>query len=168
MQASTGTETASLASQAADLLPHWDRFFRSLLNRRLRSTLYRGPAVDLSPAQLQALSALARSDLRMGDLAQYLGLAESSVTRLVDRLAGAGFVERRPSGLDRRSVVAGLTSAGRTLVRRLEEDRRALLIHLLGGLEPDERVDAVRLFGRLADTLAARQGDPASTAGVRP
>ena len=104
----------------------------------------------------------------MGDLAQYLGLAESSVTRLVDRLAASGFVERRPSALDRRSVVAGLTSVGRTLVRRLEEDRRALLVDLLAGLEPDERIEAVRLFGRLADTLAARQEDPAAPVGGRP
>jgi len=154
MQVSDGT-----APLAAELLPHWDRFFRSLVNRRLRSTLYRGPAGDLTPAQLQALGALRDSDLRMGDLAQYLGLAESSVTRLVDRLVAAGLVERRPRQHDRRSVVAGLTGPGRTLVRQMEADRRTLLVELLGGLEPDERVDAVRLFGRLADALASHQAD---------
>ncbi len=153
MQASS-SETRALAAQ---LLPHWDRFFRILLNRRSRSTLFRGPAGELTPAQLQALGALARSDLRMGDLAHDLGLAESSVTRLVDRLVAAGLVERRSTAEDRRRVVAGLTPAGKALVRHIEQDRRALLVELLEGLEPDERADAVGLFGRLADALASRQ-----------
>jgi DNA-binding MarR family transcriptional regulator len=155
MQASDGT-----GALAAELLPHWDRFFRFLLNRRLRSTLYRGVAGDLTPAQLQALGALGRSDLRMGDLAQDLGLAESSVTRLMDRLVAAGLVERRSSAEDRRRVVAGLSAAGRRLVAQMEQDRRALLVELLDGLEPDERADAVRLFARLADALASRRPDP--------
>ena len=105
MQASDGT-----GALAAELLPHWDRFFRFLLNRRLRSTLYRGVAGDLTPAQLQALGALGRSDLRMGDLAQDLGLAESSVTRLMDRLVAAGLVERRSSAEDRRRAHRGAPS----------------------------------------------------------
>ena len=155
MQASDGT-----GPMAAELLPHWDRFFRFLLNRRLRSTLYRGLAGDLTPAQLQAMGTLGRSDLRMGDLAQDLGLAESSVTRLVDRLAAAGLVERRSSAEDRRRVVAGLTQAGRTLVRQMEQDRRALLVELLDGLEPEERGEAVRLFARLADALSSRRPQP--------
>jgi DNA-binding MarR family transcriptional regulator len=153
VQASSN-DTRALAAQ---LLPHWDRFFRFLLNRRSRSMLFRGPAGELTPAQLQALGALGRSDLRMGDLAHDIGLAESSVTRLVDRLVAAGLVERRSTAEDRRRVVAGLTPSGKTLVRQIDQDRRALLVELLEGLEPHERADAVSLFDRLADALATRQ-----------
>jgi len=102
------------------LAAHWEELSRFVLDRKVRSSLYRGPAGDLSHIQLAALTALADGDVRMGDLATRLGLAESSVTRLVDRLEGVGLAARRPSAGDRRCVEAGLTpSDDEFLARKL-------------------------------------------------
>jgi DNA-binding MarR family transcriptional regulator len=51
--------------------------------------------------------------LRMVDLSRSLSLSKSGVTRLVDRLAERGLVERAACPRDRRVVYAGLTEAGR-------------------------------------------------------
>src|SRR5438477_81766 len=80
-----------------------------------------------SAPQLYALGELARDDLRMTELAGRLGLAESTVTRVIDRLESAGLVARRTSPPDRRCVVAELTPTGRRLAAELEESRRQFL-----------------------------------------
>jgi len=59
------------------------------------------------PVRLQALAALAAGDLRMSEREARLGLAVSTVTRLVDRPEAAGLVERRSQRPDRRSCSSG-------------------------------------------------------------
>ena len=55
----------------------------------------------------------------MSDLAASLACDASSVTAIVDRLEGRGFVERRPAEHDRRVKVLVLTPSGKALHERL-------------------------------------------------
>jgi DNA-binding MarR family transcriptional regulator len=64
--------------------------------------------------------------LRMSELADALLLSRSGATRLVDRLAADGLVERVVCEADRRGQWAALTDQGR------ERLRRAAPIHLRG------------------------------------
>ena len=68
-------------------------------------------------------------------LCQVLGLTHSGGVRLVDRLAGAGLVERGP-GADRRSRSVRLTAAGRRAAHRMSGQRIAYLTSLLARLSP--------------------------------
>jgi DNA-binding MarR family transcriptional regulator len=61
--------------------------------------------------------------LTMGALADQVAVTSGGVTRLVDRMAGAGLVARRPGARDRRIAYAVLTADGRA---RLQE---ALRVH---------------------------------------
>jgi DNA-binding MarR family transcriptional regulator len=58
--------------------------------------------------------------LRMGDLADRLLLSRSGLTRLVDRLAARGLLERHSCPSDRRGTYARLTEEG---LARFEEAR---------------------------------------------
>src|SRR5439155_10364422 len=136
------TAPAELAGQLA---AHWQELNRFVLDRKVRPSLYRGPAGDLSHIQLAALTVLGEGDVRMGDLAARLGLPESSATRMVDRLESVGLAARRPARGDRRCVEAGLTAEGRRVVRRVQADRREFLDEILRTLDPDERGELVRL-----------------------
>jgi DNA-binding MarR family transcriptional regulator len=158
----------SVGSLAAEFGTYWNRLFRFMLNRRLRSALYQGAPGDLTPAQFQALGLLRDEDLRMGDLAHRLGLAESTVTRLVDRLEAAGFAERRPDRPDRRRVMAGITRNGRRLLDELDASRDAFLAEILSTLEPGERAELVRLFAKVTGALSGHEESVAggSMAGV--
>src|SRR5438128_529834 len=108
---------------AGELDRHWIELARFMTSRRMRSSVYAGALRDLSAAQLHALGLLAEQGLRMSELAARLGVAESTATRLVDRLEAAKLVERRASEPDRRCVVAGLTPSGRRIAAELEESR---------------------------------------------
>lgn len=59
---------------------------------------------------------LARAEdgqLSMGPLAEEVALTTGGITRLLDRMIKAGYVERRPGTTDRRVAFAVLTPAGR-------------------------------------------------------
>jgi DNA-binding MarR family transcriptional regulator len=83
----------------------------------------------LSLAEYDALLQLARSPgrkLRMNRLADRIILSRSGITRLIDRLAGAGLVERAHCASDARGAEAVLTRQG------LERLRAASTTHLRG------------------------------------
>jgi DNA-binding MarR family transcriptional regulator len=68
----------------------------------------------------EVLLRLARSpdqQLRMAELARQVGLSTSGLTRLVDRVEEAGYVERQSCPNDRRGAFAVLTPAGQDLLR---------------------------------------------------
>ncbi len=71
-------------------------------------------------AVLLRLAEADRNRLRMIDLADSVLLSKSGATRLVDRLAARGLVERSPCAEDRRAIWASLTEAG---LRSVEETR---------------------------------------------
>lgn len=90
-----------------------------LVEKELDEALQHGHGLPLS--DYRALCALSRSDsdpLRMGELAERIGLKDSSVTRLVGRLETRGLAQRTAAVDDGRAVAASITPAGR---RRYEE-----------------------------------------------
>ncbi len=61
---------------------------------------------------LVQLEESAEHRLRMTDLAGAVLLSKSGLTRLIDRMCGAGLVERAPDPFDRRGTYVILTTAG--------------------------------------------------------
>lgn len=89
--------------------------------------------------------------LRMTELAERGALSLSGMSRVVDRLARAGFVERTPCPSDARGSYAHLTAAG---LAKLEEAYpthlrgvREHVIDHLGGVDLAAFADAVEAFG---------------------
>jgi DNA-binding MarR family transcriptional regulator len=83
---------------------------------------------DVTLPQLRALVVLAdRGILRGADIAEELQVNPSTATRMTDRLVAKGLVRRVRSTDDRRVVRLRLTRAGREIVERVMEKRRAAL-----------------------------------------
>jgi DNA-binding MarR family transcriptional regulator len=76
--------------------------------------------MDLTMAQFKLLLLVAEHDgLRVGDLAQTLGVTPPTVTASLDRLVAHGLVLRQDDPIDRRLVIARATPEGRALLGRL-------------------------------------------------
>ena len=76
--------------------------------------------LQLSPTQAMALHELeVERPVSMRELAQRLKSDPSTITGLIDRLVGRGFVERRPDPRDRRVTGVALTREGEQLRERL-------------------------------------------------
>lgn len=92
----------------------------------------------------------------MDDLRNAVGLTPSGAVRLVDRLAAAGLVERRP-GADGRSLALHLTGRGRRAARRVLAARAESLARLVAVLDERERRSLVDLTEKLVAALATQR-----------
>jgi DNA-binding MarR family transcriptional regulator len=76
---------------------------------------------ELTFAQYEALMLLQFSrtgQLPLGKIGQRLQVHPASVTNVIDRLEGKGFVERRPHPDDQRTTLATITRSGRAVASR--------------------------------------------------
>lgn len=108
---------------------------------------------QLSPHEFRALRAISQADTsRLSDLADRLGIANRSVTEVVDSLEDKGLVARAPSPTDRRAVTASLTSEGSRLIGEIGTARAAAGAQFLDPLTPAQRQSLRTLLTRLLQT----------------
>lgn len=70
-------------------------------------------ATDLSALRMLIIREQRGELVKPHDLARHLGISSASTTKLLDRLAADGFVERRAHPHDRRALVIALTTSAR-------------------------------------------------------
>ena len=102
---------------------------------------------------LLELSRADGGELRPFALEQELLLAQYNLSRLIDRLEKAGYVERRTCREDWRGQVVAITSSGRTLVKRMWPSYRAAIGRHVGAkLSEDEAARLASLLGKFVDS----------------
>lgn len=121
----------------ADLVEEVEAASHGLLGVSMRAL---AEVDSVSTTQLRALMLLHDiGPVNLSFLAERLGVAISSASRLVDRLAASGHVERTVPSHSRREVLLTLSPAGRRIVRRHQKARLAVFADLLGRLTAEER-----------------------------
>jgi DNA-binding MarR family transcriptional regulator len=118
----------------ADLSAAWSQVaaFASAVDASLGKWLMDAHRIGLTDYRALAhLSQASDKELRVNDLAQRIGLNQSSVTRLVSRLEAKDLMYRDTCPDDGRGVYAVITEQGETLLREVrgayEERVRGLL-----------------------------------------
>jgi DNA-binding MarR family transcriptional regulator len=94
--------------------------------------------------------------LRVGELADRVGVDDTTAKRLIDRIEELGLAERRRVEGDRRATVVGLTVEGEELVAGVAAQRRLFFCEVLAALDPEERAQLVRLTAKAALALRTR------------
>lgn len=108
--------TKHLAPPRASDGSAWDRvlMLHARVERELSTALQSRHRIGLSEYRsLEHLAHSGTSELRMQDLADKVGLGQSSITRLVERLQKAGFAYKDLCPSDKRGVYAVITDEGR-------------------------------------------------------
>jgi len=108
------------------------------LNRYLR---YEAHDIGVTNIQTSLLAAIQRAEhIGLGELAEQEHISAPTLVNHIDKLEGAGFVERiRNCTNDRRRVELCITEEGRTILQMLRERRTAWLAQRLEMLEPAQR-----------------------------
>lgn len=124
-------------------------------------------------AELGALTAIGDSDwaalivlgqspgITVDHLARIVHLSQPGAVRMVDRLAEAGWVERK-LGSDRRARPLQLTVAGERMVRAMLLGRERILTGALGALSAEERGTLSALLEKML-RAAGRENDELSS-----
>ena len=114
---------------ADELSQCWHELGAVLRSRRLLASLHPGLAAKLTPSKLRALDLLAEhGGMRVGELADRVGIDDATATRLVDRLEEMGVVSRKSDVVDRRATTVALTPAGEERRRRHRQAAATLLL----------------------------------------
>lgn len=133
---------------------------QSALERRLDHHLRAGTGMPL--ASFEVLIRLGRSPggrMRQTEVVRQLSITTGGVTRLVDRIEGAGLLRRVPDPADRRATFVEITEAGRTALREaLAVHIEALQADFVDPLSPEDYAALAQSLRVLRDHLV---GDPA-------
>lgn len=106
---------------------------------------------DVTLPQYRALVVLAsRGPQRVVDISTELGVNPSTGTRMCDRLARKGLIDRYRSDVDRREVRLTLTATGRHLVEHVTQHRREALVRLVASMPDDWHEPVTKVLQALA------------------
>jgi DNA-binding MarR family transcriptional regulator len=72
-------------------------------------------------SQVQAIIIIPNDGIEMSKLSWTLGLDNSTVTRLIERLEVKGFVERKKNNADKRSTIVSLKKEGMIIQKKIEK-----------------------------------------------
>lgn len=100
--------------------------------------IVRGKGITLP--QMHTLEVLgSQQPMRMKELAQGMGITTGTLTVLVDRLEGKGFVCRKPHDSDRRSILVELTESGEAMFAEHDRLHLRLIDELTSEMSESER-----------------------------
>ena len=137
-----------------------NREFAFILNdvaRLLRTYAdHKAAQFGMTRAQWAVLARLDRAEgLNQSELADMLDLQPITLTRLLDKLADSGLIERRPDPDDRRAKRLFLTAAARPLLTQLTTLGEETMAATLAGLSPRDVEQMTARLGTVKDNLRA-------------
>jgi MarR family transcriptional regulator, organic hydroperoxide resistance regulator len=142
----------------ADFVLSFVKTFKALQDTLTRTLA----AYGVHPGQNMMLSALADRDGRTpGELSEQLGITGPTVVKAAQRMEAAGLVARRRDDKDGRLVRIYLTPRGRSVVRPVEDDIRAIGERATASLTTEQRRTLLAALDTVFQTLQAEpHGDP--------
>lgn len=140
--ASTTPEIALTEEVATRLLPRASALTRVVLKQA---------KAELSRSEAGVLASLDRRPRRVSELADNEGLAQPTMTVIVQRLEQRGFVLRERDPADGRVVVVSLTSDGAAALERLRAAYRSVLRERIASLSQGQ----IRALAAATDALDA-------------
>lgn len=147
-------ECESVGALLAQVCRHHYSWLHALLEE---IGLYRG--------QPQVLNLLWEEEGRThSELAENLHVQPATISRMIQRMERAGFVERRPDEKDERVSRVYLTKAGREVRQDVQRILKETEEQTLAGLDADERSLLRRFLSQMRDNLlrAINNSEPTS------
>jgi DNA-binding MarR family transcriptional regulator len=138
--ASTGGVTANAAWEAL-LAAH------SVLIRQFAA---RGSWDDISMKEYDVLYTLSKcqAPISLTELNRHVLLSQPAMSRMVERLAARGLIDRCADAADRRGVRLSLTQAGRDLQARIGRRHARDVAHAVAGALTYEEIRQLEAIGR--------------------
>ena len=129
----------------------------NLLDTEVRTRLKQ--TADTTLPRFDILAQLERhvGPMSMGELSKRLMVSNGNVTGLIDRLAGEGLVDRKPSPNDRRVQMVSLTKKGAKSFSDIAENHRIWVGDMMADLSPDEMNSLYELLARLKASILAAE-----------
>jgi len=123
----------------------------SELMRRQTNELFKG---EITLQQFAILDYLIRNgQSRMTDLARFLKVSTAAMTGIIERLVKAGYVLRLSEPGDRRIIKISALPKSTELVKKLNRQRREMIMDIFGQLSNGERENYLSILTRVRDIM---------------
>lgn len=107
-------------------------------------------------AQLVALENLNfHGETKMKDLAKFCSVSTPAMTGLINRLVRDGFVLRVYEKQDRRIIKARITKKGQDFLKKINDEKKQILIKVFGKLSQNDRDEYLRILLQIKDNLSS-------------
>lgn len=142
------------------LITDLSRLVRRTFNRHLRDT-------ELTQSQWQAIAYLRRWEgINQAALAELMEIQPITLARLIDRMAAAGWVERRPDPRDRRAVQLFLTDKTQPILANMRAAGTLFQEQALAGINAAERQQLIAILGRIKANLSSPKAGADSSPAI--
>jgi len=99
-----------------------------------------------------------QGETKMSDMARTMEVTTAAMTGIVDRLVRESYVTRVYDPSDRRIVKIRLTSKGKILVERINQQRHQMIIKIFGKISEADRKNYLRILMQIRDILGQEKG----------
>jgi len=114
--------------------------------------LYKG---KITLPQLLALDFVHKqSEIKMTDLSLLLDVTTAAITGIVDRLVKYGYLVRIFDSADRRIIKVKLTFKGEQLLRKVNHQRRNMVMSIFGKISEDERQEYLKIIIHIYEIIS--------------
>ena len=133
-------------------------FALSKLVSTARSRQAAGPD-DLPESEFIALDILFKEQpLTIGEIQRRIGVVPAQMSRIIRALEnreGGAYIKCRINADDRRRVDVSLTGEGEKAHQAYRESRFSSMLQILSGLEPDDRIQFIRILRTISKNIQA-------------
>ncbi|MBU0709241.1 MAG: MarR family transcriptional regulator [Candidatus Omnitrophica bacterium] len=124
--------------------------------KRQANELYKG---KITLPQFLILQLLHKEvELKMSRLARFVNVTTAAMTGLVERMVMDKYVVRVNDPKDRRVIRVKLTVKGSDLVKKINEQRRQMIVKTFGQVSENEREAYLKVLVRVKDILSREEG----------
>lgn len=114
--------------------------------------------LGLTLTQWRAIAHLSREEgMNQAALADRLEVTPITLTRLIDRMEEAGWVERHPDPGDRRAVCLHLTKAVQPLLEEMQAQAHATHVAAFTGISKKDERQMLKRLSHVKDNLVAAE-----------
>jgi len=111
--------------------------------------------LPLSAAALTLLDGLNTKPMRPTELAAFVGIKPSSLTKQIQELEAKGLVVRTADEEDGRAAIIGLTQFGQDALAAAAEIKQSILSQVIKGWSAEQALEAAKLMDQLAAGVTA-------------
>lgn len=112
-----------------------------------------------APQLLLLLTIRDKGEVTIGELAQDMNLSQATVTNILDRLEGRGYIYREKSSQDKRKVHAYLTDKGKMAVKDAPVPLQESFVEQFRDLKDWEQTMIISALQRVAQMMDAQHID---------
>lgn len=125
--------------------------------RRQANELYKG---RITLPQFLILDFLdKKGESKMTQIAHFMHVTTAAITGIVDRIIRYRYVQRVYDPDDRRIIKIKLTASGAELVKRVNQQRRKMIIDIFGKISQLERDNYLKILMRILSILTESKKD---------